>query len=66
LSSRGEAVAIQEKVGLDCFVNTRNDIITHKEDQIFYFFNLAMKTELFEVVNKDNTVIRGIVSLPNN
>ena len=25
-----------------------------------------MKTELFEVVNKDNTVIRGIVSLPNN
>lgn len=25
-----------------------------------------MKTELFEVVNKDNTVIRGIVSLPND
>ena len=59
-------MAIQEKVVLDCFVNTRNDIITHKKDQIFYFFNLAMKTELFEVVNKDNTVIRGIVSLPNN
>ena len=35
---RGEVVAIQEKVALDCFVNARNDIITHKKDQIFCFF----------------------------
>lgn len=36
--SRGEAVAIQEKIVLDCFANARNDIITHKKDQIFCFF----------------------------
>ena len=36
--SRGEAVAIQEKVALDCFINARNDIIIHKKDQIFCFF----------------------------
>ena len=38
MPSRGEAVAIQEKVVLDCFANARNDIITHKKDQIFCFF----------------------------
>ena len=31
-------MAIQEKVALDCFANARNDIITHKKDQIFCFF----------------------------
>ena len=31
-------MAIQEKVALDYFVNARNDIITHKKDQIFCFF----------------------------
>ncbi len=40
LSSRGEAVAIQEKVSLDCFANARNDKITHKKDQIFCFLIL--------------------------
>jgi len=38
LPSQGEAVAIQEKIVLDCFANARNDIITHKKDQIFCFF----------------------------
>lgn len=38
MPSQGEAVAIQEKVVLDCFANARNDIITHKKDQIFCFF----------------------------
>lgn len=38
MPSQGEAVAIQEKIVLDCFANARNDIITHKKDQIFCFF----------------------------